>query len=705
MSDIPAADRAQLESALKQHFGFDYFLDGQTEAIWHVTRGRDVVLVMPTGAGKSLCYQLPALMLDGVTLVVSPLISLMKDQVDALQARGLPATFVNSTLSREELVRRLDGVLAGEYKLVYIAPERFRDRQFVEDLRRAEVSLIAVDEAHCISQWGHDFRPDYMRLRYAVEDWPEARLMALTATATPVVREDIRRELRLDGDARPAPAELVFGFARDNLFLRVARCPDHAAKHARVRAVIDEHGTGIVYCATRKNVEAVTESLLGEGRGVLMYHGGLADHERGEAQRRFMDKEVPVAVATNAFGMGIDRDDLRFVMHWDLPGSVEAYYQEIGRAGRDGEPAHCELLYNYADVGTQEFFIEGSNPTRATLDEVWRAVRDECAAGPITRSIPEWRAGIDSTRSDMAVGTCLAILERCGLVHRVRAGSTYTYQVPPHPNESVLADQYRILREKRARDEQKLKHLLRFLNHPRCRHAAILGYFGETPESPRCQRCDNCVRPADDSLPALNEEQWVVVQKVLSCVGHLNHRFGRRRIAEVLCGANTKAIRNFRLENDRTYGLLKEHEQSVVVAVIDELIREGCVEVSSGEYPVLSLSALGREVAWRRAEVRLRWPAARPTSGKSSGDSAVRVPVDAVVNPELFEALRAWRKQEAQRRRMPAFTVFTDRTLRAISASVPQSEAELEACWGVSDAKVRQFGEPVLRIVDEFRDP
>ncbi|MEM7394431.1 MAG: ATP-dependent DNA helicase RecQ, partial [Verrucomicrobiota bacterium] len=326
-----SADTEQLTDALQKHFGFSTFLEGQDEAVSHVLNGTDTVVIMPTGSGKSLCYQLTSLLLDGITIVVSPLIALMKDQVDGLAQKKIPTTFINSTLSAHEMFERLDGIERGEYKLVYVAPERFRNQRFMNLLRSINVSLLAVDEAHCISQWGHDFRPDYLRIHLVVNELPHARVMALTATATPQVREDIATQLQLGQNGRPEPQILVHGFSRPNLSLNVTRASSHQIKLDRIREVVEQHETGIIYCSTRKQTERVCKSLKGLKQACGMYHGGMSDEDRKKVQDRFMDGRLSVVAATNAFGMGVDRADLRFVIHWDIPGSIEAYYQEVGR--------------------------------------------------------------------------------------------------------------------------------------------------------------------------------------------------------------------------------------------------------------------------------------------------------------------------------------------------------------------------------------
>lgn len=403
---MPTIDDAQL--ALHKHFGFADFRQGQREVVESILQGHDTIVVMPTGGGKSLCYQLPALMADGVAVVVSPLIALMKDQTDALLARDLPATFINSSIDWEEQRKRLAALRSNRLKLIYVAPERFRSEHFVDALREANISLFAIDEAHCISQWGHDFRPDFLRLRGAIERLGNPQVVALTATATPHVRSDIIEQLALE-----SPRLFVSGFDRPNLSLSVVHTPKERQKIEGIKRLArettrDGGGSGIVYTSTRKAVEQVAQKLQAAGLRAVAYHAGMSDAARVEAQEAFMQNRVEMIVATNAFGMGIDKPDIRFVAHYQLPGSIEAYYQEIGRAGRDGLPSVCALFFNYADKRTQDYFIEGSYPTPELIARVYETLvatklkqielssREICA-----------RSGI---KNEMAIGSALSTL-------------------------------------------------------------------------------------------------------------------------------------------------------------------------------------------------------------------------------------------------------------------------------------------------------
>ncbi len=416
-----AADQHLLRdpvAALERHFGFREFLPGQEPVVSSLLAGRDTLAVMPTGGGKSLCYQLPAMVMEGVTLVVSPLIALMKDQVDGLVRKGVPATMVNSTLSPAEQADRLREMSAGKFKLVYIAPERFRSSAFIRALKNVPIALVAVDEAHCLSQWGHDFRPDYLRLSEALEVLEHPQTAAFTATATPEVRADILKVLKLRD-----PFVSISGFERPNLSLKVTHCDGHREKYARLKDLVETHRTGIVYCSTRKKVEEVSATLSGMGVKLVAYHGGMEDKDREWAQNVFLDRSYDVVVATNAFGMGIDRSDVRFVAHFDVPGSIEAYYQEAGRAGRDGEPSECELLFNYADTRTQEFFIDGNNPGPDVIRSLYAVVRRLSGSGNegVLLTINELTETLN-LKNSMQVSSAIS--------HLVRSGHLERYDVP-----------------------------------------------------------------------------------------------------------------------------------------------------------------------------------------------------------------------------------------------------------------------------------
>jgi ATP-dependent DNA helicase RecQ len=659
-------------TSLHQHFGFTEFRAGQTEVIAALLAGRDAVVVMPTGSGKSLCYQLPALMFKGATLVVSPLIALMKDQVDALKARDLPATFINSSLSDSEQWSRIEALRRGQYKLVYIAPERFRSGRFLDALKAIDVSLFAVDEAHCISTWGHDFRPDYLRLKTVLEtlkhSGPGPQTVALTATATPYVRNDIITQLGL-----VKPDTFVSGFDRPNLTIDVVHTEKEREKIARIKRLAKAHeGSGIIYAATRKAVELVASELQGQGLTVSAYHAGMGDAARIRAQEDFMTGRMQMIVATNAFGMGIDKPDIRFVAHYQMPGSIESYYQEIGRAGRDGLPSSCMLLFNYADKNTHDFFIEGSYPEAQIIQDVYDALvatglkRIELSGSELAK-----RAG---ARNEMAVQSALYLLERAGHIQRVANFRNQVTRAPeaappwttntgtagvspaavskksPIANssrraraivmlEQTPANQLRVVPADVARraalERRKLREMIEFCYTEYCYRAHILDYFGDRHHARSCGTCGNCApnaaaraplsgaeleseahrparrqqatagNPAPVAPRALSDDEYLRVRKILACASRMKGRFGKQLLAATLRGSAAKNVMQAKLNQLSTYGLLKDLRQEDILVYVDALCSARCLRLSVGAYPTISITELGERVMREQERVEL----------------------------------------------------------------------------------------------------
>ena len=487
------AERAR--GALREWFGHDDFLGPQLCVIEHLVAGGDALVIMPTGGGKSLCYQLPALLSDGVTVVLSPLIALMQDQVDQLVAKGIPATFINSSLSRKERDERLAGVVAGAYKLLYVTPERFRKEPFVEQIRKVNVPLLAVDEAHCVSAWGHDFRPDYSRLVRIRQLLGDPPTIALTATATLDTQADIRDKLGIE-DARLFHT----GIERPNLFVGVREVQDDDDKFERIRDVVSRvRGPGIIYMALIKDLVVLQERLLRAGFDALVYHGDLPARDRRRTQRAFLESDDALIVATNAFGMGVDKPDIRFILHGQIPGSVEAYYQEIGRAGRDGGESFCELLYAQQDLMIQKQFVEWANPDGRFVRDVYNQL-DRWGDSLHARDLQDLRETLLlKNRADGRVEMALGLLRAEGIVDGSfqRKDLRLVRELAPREEDRLVEG------SKRERDLRRLLQIVEYARDATCRKQAIHGYFGFEWEEDGCGACDRCVE-AESRLERLD---------------------------------------------------------------------------------------------------------------------------------------------------------------------------------------------------------
>ena len=696
---MSAIDRAR--EKLKEVFGFEDFLDGQEAVIDEILSGRDGSVVMPTGGGKSLCYQLPALCREGVTLVVSPLIALMKDQVDALEERGVAVTLINSTLTWNEQKERLDGMKNGAYRLVYIAPERFRASSFMSALSDVKIEMVAIDEAHCLSQWGHDFRPDYMRLGRALEEMGRPQCVALTATATPIVREDIRGVLNLQ-----EPFESISGFERPNLSFTITPVEKVAQKYGKLKKVLAENKTGIVYCATRKKVEEVAETIHSWGLKCIAYHGGMSDQEREDTQNAFISREADIAVATNAFGMGIDRSDVRFVVNFEIPGSVEAYYQEAGRAGRDGEASVCELLFNYADTRTQEFFIDGVNPGPGMIRDVYQFFLNEADDSyEVHRTLDEVKEAIGA-KNGMAVGAALGALIRGRWVERfdvpgMRAKGTRLLK-PDVLTRDLTLDEA-ALEEKERRDREKLEKMVQLCYANTCRQQWVLEYFGEV-DAPVCGSCDVCRGEENSERRAPSDDEDLIVRKFLSGVARMSRRtaagwegiFGRGRIVQMLLGSKSQEVLRVRLHELKTYGILKKQGTAYLNALARSLNNGGLIVTQMGEYPLVTLTPRGEQVMMGKTSYSLEWP----SNDGGSKTSAEGVDLkDLGFDGQLYDRLKDVRTRLAKASQVPAYVIFSNDTLEHLARLRPKTMDAGLLVKGIGEAKAEKYLEPFLKVI------
>ena len=598
----------KIEHALKQYFGHESFRAGQREIIKYALEGYDAFVLMPTGGGKSLVYQLPALLMPGLTVVISPLISLMQDQVDRLRANGIAATFVNSSLSNDERYERERAALNGRLKLLYVAPERLVNGNFLSFLdqvdRNVGLSLLAVDEAHCVSEWGHDFRPEYRQLGQLRTRYPHVPMMALTATATERVRQDILEQLRLRD-----PHIHIASFNRPNLYYEVRQ--KNKASFGELVQLLREQPDApvIIYCQSRKSVDELSEALRHNGIRALSYHAGMTNEQRREHQSRFIRDDVSVLVATIAFGMGIGKPDVRAVIHYDLPRNLEGFYQESGRAGRDGQPAQCIIFFNHGDRAKVEFMIAQK----------------------------------------------------------------------PDEQEQRIA-------------RQQLQQVVAYGESSACRRRVLLGYFGETLRGENCGNCDNCQRPST------TEDRTSDVLKFLFGVAKTGQRFGFRQIIDVLRGANTQKIRDYRHDQLPIYGMGKELSADEWQRIGRALLHQGLLTETTDGYPVLRLNELSLEVLRKERTVEIAAPIKPVQKRQVKSDDTLALKPE---EEELFQCLRALRKQIADELGVPPYVVFPDMSLRHMAQQRPQSRSQFAQIPGVGSNKLAAYFTP---FTDEIRD-
>ena len=576
-----------LQNLIGERFGLSEFRVGQREAIESVLNGRHTLVVMPTGSGKSLVYQVCALALPGTALIISPLIALMKDQVDRLQTHGIAATFINSSLSASEQQRRVDKLRRGEYRMVYIAPERLRSRPFLDALRAAHVSLLAVDEAHCISQWGHDFRPDYLTIGAMRQALGDPVTLALTATATPEVQDDILSQLGVEDAAR-----VVTGFARANLVFHVRFTPDLRAKQNAIRKVLGAvRGAGIIYVGTRREAEDLAATIEAEFRvPTYVYHGGLDRNQRSLVKDSYLRDPNAVMIATNAFGMGVDRPDVRFVVHYSIPGTLEAYYQEAGRAGRDGRLAQCMLLFAPQDRNLQEWFIENDSPSRNELITLHRAILQRAREEGIAKVSPDEL--IRATRLfEVKLRVGLSQLERYGALERLRDDSYGVHLRPMELSDATLdLIQADVKLWRQSKREKLDKMVLYAETTTQCRQQMLVEHFGERSRVNAKPCCDFHIRevrgephPDHRQLAAASRPASVGSEARQSTVEITEGLFGEGMTAKEIAARRGIVINTVYVHAADLILRGKLEVRRVVAEVVETEIRSAIIQIGSVE--------------------------------------------------------------------------------------------------------------------------
>lgn len=692
-----------LSQSLQDFFGYGEFRPLQEEAVRAALEGRDVLVVMPTGAGKSLCFQLPAAVSEGITVVVSPLIALMRDQVDALNRRPafqeIGCEALTSLQSPEEQSAILRRLRAGALRMIYVAPERFRSNAFVDALKGVPIARFVVDEAHCISEWGHDFRPDYLTLREVVEALGSPPLLAATATATKRVQQSIVANLGMRD-----PLVLVGGFNRPNLHFSVHRCKSDSEREDKLERALPRlsagGGSGLVYVATRKQCEQVFEladkALAKVGQRAGMYHAGLDPELRGGMQREWLAGERQVLVATNAFGMGIDKPDVRFVIHCACPDSLESYYQEAGRAGRDGRKSRCVILYHFADRRTREWFIDNEALTVGDLERCFARVRAQADEDGVARLSKTFGMALDW--SEMKTRLALAEMERAGLVQRIAQTSEGTtlnlacQEVSPAVRRQMAS----ALAEQRAVRLRRLDEIVDYCKTTACRRRTVLDYFGDRQEpAPTSFCCDNCDSPAVQAgasagaparlppVPMPAQIDPADVHSVLHGLDALRPALGKTRLNKLLRGAGTEGPPGSPLA-----GLLKGSTQSGVDKFFAMLIAEGLLHQGDEDaYFVCTVTAKGRDA----------WQERRPVAAVPPRDPSRWREADAG-SDDVLTTLKQWRTAQASQESVPPYCVFSDKTLMEIARARPGDEGALLQVSGVGPGKLEKYGGDVLRI-------